>query len=60
MKKVTRFLRIAIIGFMLAVCIVIGVAPVIPKRKEEYSIEIKIEKEQNNQEENMVMLKNRD
>jgi hypothetical protein len=28
---------------MLAVCMVIGVAPVIPKRKEQFAIEVKIE-----------------
>lgn len=38
-----RFLHTIIIGFMLSVCIVLGVAPVIPKRKEEYTIEIKAE-----------------
>jgi hypothetical protein len=28
---------------MLAVCMVIGVAPIIPKRKEQFAIEIKME-----------------
>lgn len=49
MKKLTRILHRAFIGFILAVCIIMGVAPVIPKRKEQYSIEVKIEeKEKNN------------
>jgi hypothetical protein len=43
MEKLMRFLHTIIIGFMLSVCIVLGVAPVIPKRKEEYTIEIKAE-----------------
>lgn len=62
MKKVTRFLHMVIIGFMLAVCIVMGVAPVIPKRKEQYNIEIKIEEdEKNNKEkENTFVLKTRE
>ena len=30
-------------GFMLAICIVMGVAPVIPRRKEQVAIEVKME-----------------
>ena len=33
-------------AFMLAVCVIIGVAPIIPKRKEPFSIEVKIEQTQ--------------
>lgn len=41
-----RLIRILLFGFMLAVCIVIGVAAVIPKRKEKAGIEIKIEEKE--------------
>jgi cbb3-type cytochrome oxidase subunit 3 len=34
-KKAIRLLKLFCIGFMLAVCIVLGVAVIIPKRKEE-------------------------
>ena len=34
-------------AFMLAVCVVVGVAPVTPKRKEPFSIEVKMEQTQN-------------
>lgn len=42
-KKLMRLIRILLFGFMLAACIVMGVAAVIPKRKEQAGIEIKIE-----------------
>jgi hypothetical protein len=42
-KKLMRLTRMLLFGFMLAVCIVMGVAPVIPKRKEQATIEIKME-----------------
>jgi hypothetical protein len=38
-----------IFGFMLAVCMVMGVAPVIPKRKEQFVIEIKMEETEKNE-----------
>ena len=34
-------------AFMLAVCMVMGIAPVIPKRKEQFAIEVKMEQPQN-------------
>ena len=37
-------------AFMLAVCVIIGVAPVIPKRKEQFAIEVKMEQTQNEEE----------
>jgi type IV secretory pathway component VirB8 len=43
LKQLMRLFRMALFGFMLAVCIVMGVAPVIPKRKEEFTVEIKME-----------------
>ena len=48
-KKTWRLLRLFIIGFMLAICIVMGVAVVIPKRKDQAGIETEIQdKEQKN------------
>jgi hypothetical protein len=41
-KKAIRLLKLFCIGFMLAVCIVLGVAVIIPKRKEEASAETPI------------------
>ncbi len=37
-------------AFMLAVCVIMGVAPVIPKRKEQFTIEVKMEQTQNEEE----------
>lgn len=42
-KKTMRFCRIFLFAFMFAVCMVMGIAPVIPKRKEQFAIEIKME-----------------
>ena len=42
-KKVMRFFRMLLLAFMFAVSMVIGIAPVIPKRKEPFEIEVKIE-----------------
>jgi preprotein translocase subunit SecG len=47
LKKLTEFLGLLFFAFMLAVCMVMGVAPVIPKRKEQFSIEVKMEQIQN-------------
>jgi type IV secretory pathway component VirB8 len=44
-EKVMRFFRIFLFAFMLAVCMVIGVAPIIPKRKEQFEIAAKMEQE---------------
>ena len=41
-KQLIRIIRVLLFAFMLAVCMVLGIAPVIPKRKEEISIETKI------------------
>ena len=41
-KTIIRFFRILLFAFMFAVCMVMGIAPVIPKRKEEFEIEIKV------------------
>jgi hypothetical protein len=42
-KKVMLFLRMLLLAFMFAVCMVIGIVPVIPKRKEQFEIEVKID-----------------
>ena len=39
-KRLVRLLRILLFAFMLAVCMALGIAPVIPKRKDEIAIEI--------------------
>ncbi|MEP6750912.1 MAG: hypothetical protein ABJB86_24470 [Bacteroidota bacterium] len=44
LKKLARFSGRLLVGFMFAVCMVIGVVPIIPKRKEQFSIEVKMEK----------------
>ena len=41
-KKTAGWLKLFCIGFMLAVCIVLGVVVVIPKRKDEASVEVEI------------------
>lgn len=43
LKKICRFSGLLFIGFMFAVCMVTGVVSIIPKRKEQFAIEIKIE-----------------
>jgi hypothetical protein len=52
LNKVFRFCRLFLFAFMFAVCMVMGIAPIIPKRKEEHEIEIKIE--QQTKEENAI------
>lgn len=42
-KPLIRFFRILLFAFILAVCMVLGIAPVLQKRKEEIVIEIKME-----------------
>jgi len=43
MKKIKRSLRAVVVGFMLAACVVMGIVFVMPKRKEQYNIEVEIE-----------------
>ena len=38
-----RFFRIFLFAFMFAVCMVMGIAPVIPKRKGQFEIEVKMD-----------------
>jgi hypothetical protein len=50
LKKIIRLLHLLLFGFMLAVCIVMGVAPFIPKRKQEFTVEIKMEETEKKEE----------
>ena len=43
LKTIAKLLRLLLFSFMFAVCMVLGIVPIIPKRKEEYAIEIQIE-----------------
>ena len=51
-KKIMRFFRILLFAFMLSVCMVLGIAPVLLKRKEEIAVEIKME--ENKSKENTI------
>jgi hypothetical protein len=42
LKKIVRFFRVLFFAFMFAVCMVMGIVPIVSKRKEECEIEIKI------------------
>ena len=42
-KTPVKLLRLLLFSFMFAVCMILGVVPVIPKRKDEYAVEMKIE-----------------
>ena len=42
-KNIFRFFRILLFAFMFSVCMILGVVPIIPKRKEQPEIEIKME-----------------
>ncbi|MFT3934890.1 MAG: hypothetical protein QM726_14795 [Chitinophagaceae bacterium] len=60
-KKLIRFTWLVLFAFMLAICMVLGVVPVIPRRKEQFSIEIKIEqKEKEKDDEKTIRLGNKD
>ena len=43
LKTMAKLLRLLFFSFMFAICMVLGVVSVIPKRKEEYAVEIQIE-----------------
>lgn len=43
LKKLLKFSGRLLIACMFALCMVIGVVPVIPKKKEQFEIEIKME-----------------
>jgi hypothetical protein len=40
LKKILRIFRMILFAFMLAVCMALGTAPVLSKRKQEIAIEI--------------------
>lgn len=58
-KKVIRFSRIFLFAFMFAVCLVMGIAPIIPKRKEQLEVEVKMEEteKKNETKENIMFFK---
>ncbi len=43
LKKCLRFSGQLLFACMFAVCMVMGVVPIVPKRKEQFEIEIKAE-----------------
>jgi len=49
LKRVFRFFRILLFAFMLAICMVLGIAPLLPKRKDSYAVEIKKEETESNE-----------
>jgi hypothetical protein len=49
-RKIIRALRTLLVGSLLAICVVIGVVPVLPERKGSFTIEIKVEEEENTEE----------
>jgi hypothetical protein len=44
LKKMLKFSGMLLIGFMFAVSMVLGIVPIVPKRKEQFEIEIKMDK----------------
>lgn len=50
-----RLFRIFLFAIMLAVCIVVGIAPVIPKRKEQFEIEVKIDEKETDTKETIIL-----
>lgn len=47
LNRILRILRILLFAFMFAVCMLLGVAPVIPNRREQVTIEIKMDESEN-------------
>ena len=43
LKKCLKFSGQLLFACMFAACMVVGVVPIIPKRKEQFEIEIKVE-----------------
>jgi len=50
-KRILCFSRIFLFAFMFSVCMVLGVVPIIPKRKEQVAVEIKMEESENKMDE---------
>jgi hypothetical protein len=40
---------------MLAICMLIGIAPLLPKRKESYAVEIKMEETESSEDNNSTI-----
>jgi hypothetical protein len=55
LKKVFRIFRIFLFAFMLAICMVVGIAPLLTKRKESYAVEIKIEETESSEDNNSTI-----
>jgi len=43
LKKLCLYVGRLLIACMFAICMVIGVVPIVPKRKEQFEIEVKLE-----------------
>ena len=43
LKKLCLYAVRLLIACMFAICMVIGVVPIVPKRKEQFEIEVKLE-----------------
>ena len=43
LKKMLKFSGMLLIGFMFAVSMVLGIVPIVPKRKEQFEIEVKMD-----------------
>jgi len=43
LKKLCLYAGRLLIACMFAICMVIGVVPIVPKRKEQFEIEVKLE-----------------
>ena len=58
-KKLVGIFRLVLFALMLSVCMVLGIAPVLPKRKEETAVEIKLKENdlENNTTADTVLLK---
>jgi len=43
LKKLSLYAGRLVIACMFAICMIIGVVPIVPKRKEQFEIEVKLE-----------------
>jgi len=43
LKKLCLYAGRLLIACMFAICMVVGVVPIVPKRKEQFEIEVKLE-----------------
>ena len=56
-KRMARFLRLLLFSFLFAMCMVTGVVPFIPKRKEEIAVEMKIDVEEKKEDNLLYQMK---